>query len=259
VSVVEPSGRSPQAGRRADRGTYSGRGLHGRLVDSLGSRVVIGELAPGEIIDLDQLAADEDVSRTVVREAVKVLVGKGLLDARPKYGTFVRERSSWNLLDPEIMRWRSAGGPDQRLLRELEEVRSMLEPVTARLAAMRRDDAHVAALEEAFQMMRLSNEAADHVDADLRFHRLMASATGNELLETLATMLEPAQRARDVLAFQHFAHDASFLRAHEAVLDAIRARAPEAAEAAMRTLLEEAGRDIESVIDRDPRPDEGAR
>lgn len=237
------------AGYRADVVTYSGRGLHGRLVESVGRRIVLGDIAPGEIIDLDALGRAEDVSRTVVREAVKVLVGKGLLDARPKYGTFVRERTAWNLLDTEIMRWRAEGGPDPRLLLELEEVRQMLEPVTARLAASRRTPEHLASMEEALERMSDRHDVETHVDADLQFHRVMAAATGNELLEHLAILLEPAQRTRDTLTFES-PHDDSFLGAHHAVLDGIRERDQVAAEGAMRSLLDAAGRDTAAAISR---------
>lgn len=249
MTVTTAKGDDPAmaAGYRADVVTYSGRGLHGRLVESVGRQIVLGEIAPGEIIDLDALGKAEDVSRTVVREAVKVLVGKGLLDARPKYGTFVRERTAWNLLDTEIMRWRAEGGMDPRLLLELEEVRQMLEPVTARLAARRRTPEHVASMEEALERMRVQEDLESHVDADLQFHRVMASATGNELLEHLAILLEPAQRTRDTLAFES-THDNSFLAAHHAVLDGVRDGDDEAAEAAMRTLLDAAGRDTEAAI-----------
>jgi GntR family galactonate operon transcriptional repressor len=237
------------AGYRADVVTYSGRGLHGRLVECVGRQIVLRQIAPGEIIDLDALAAAEDVSRTVVREAVKVLVGKGLLDARPKYGTFVRERSAWNLLDPEIMRWRAAAGPDPRLLRELEELRQMLEPVTARMAAQSRTAEHLEALEHALATMANERDMDAHVDADLQFHRVLAAASGNELLEHLAILLEPAQRTRDALAFECMTDD-SFLAVHHAVLDGVRAGDPKRTETAMRRLLEEAGRDTEAAIER---------
>ncbi len=230
---------------------YSGRGLHGRIVESLGVRVVRGDLAPGAIIDLNRLADVENVSRTVVREAVKVLIGKGLLDARPKRGTFVRDRATWNLLDPDVMRWRSVGGRDGRLLQDLDEVRRTLEPVTARLAAARRSPWHLVELEGAYAAMAASNLTdQERVEADVRFHRLIATATGNELLETLSATLEPVQRKRDVLAFEHLAGDSGFLDMHNDVLDGIRGGDPDAAEAAMRALLDAASQDIETIIRR---------
>lgn len=234
---------------RPDRASYSGRGLHGRLVESLGRQIVNGWLPPGQVIDLGQFAGEEDVSRTVVREAVKVLVGKGLLDARPKYGTFVRERAAWSLLDPEVMRWRSAEHPDAQLLRELSEIRTILEPVIARLAAERRSPEQVSALREAFTSMSDTMETLEqHVESDLQFHWLIATATGNELLQQLASLLQPAQRSRDALAFEHLGHDHAFLDAHREVLESIEAGDPAAAETAMRALVVVASEDIDRIL-----------
>ncbi len=250
VSIVDDVERATVAGlHRPERTTYSGRGLHGRLVESLGRRIVNGQLAPGQIIDLDRFASEEDVSRTVVREAVKVLVGKGLLDARPKYGTFVRERSDWSLLDPDVMGWRSAEPPDVHLLRELSEIRTIIEPVIARLAAERSSPEQAAALRGAFASISDTSETLEqHVESDLQFHWLLAQATGNELIQQLAGLLQPAQRSRDELAFEYLAHDHGFLDAHRAVVDGIEAGDPDAAEAAMRELVEAANADIDRIL-----------
>lgn len=226
--------------------TYANRGLHGQLVESLGARIVQGEIVPGEIIDVDQLGVDRDVSRTVVREAVKALIAKRLLDARPKYGTFVRERDEWNLLDPDVIRWRQVAGPDPRLLRELMEIRLILEPMTTRLAAERGEERHMQALEAAFE--RLSSADEDHVEADLHFHRVLASASGNELLERLIIMLEPVQRMRDEVAYQAKPEDVSYVDAHRRVFESVRARNADAAEQAMRALVETARSDTEAAI-----------
>lgn len=234
---------------------YANRGLHARLVESLGARIVCGEINPGDIIDLDALGQERSVSRTVVRGAVKVLMGKGLLDARPKYGTFVRGRNEWNLLDPDVIRWRQSAGPDSRLLRELEEIRQIIEPVTARLAAERADQQHLDALEAAMTTLAGAASRDVHVDADLQFHRTLASASGNELLERLVMMLEPAQRMRDQIAFEGGVDHHESIAAHKAVLDCVCAHDPNAAEGAMRILLEAASRDVEALIT--PHPEIG--
>lgn len=241
---------------RPDQAAFSSRGLQGRLVEHLGTRIVAGSLPPGQVIDLDRFAGEQSVSRTVVREAVKVLVGKGLLDARPRHGTFVRERSGWSLLDPEVMRWRCADEPDSRLLRELMEIRAILEPAIARHAAARRSAAHVAALRAALgEMADASSTLEEHVEADLRYHWLLAAAAGNELLEQLSGLLQPAQRSRDVLAFEHLAHDRAFLVVHTDVVERIEAQDPDGAEAAMRRLVTHAREDIDAILDDDARAD----
>lgn len=232
-----------------DQAAFTGRGLHGRLVQGLGVRIVSGDLRPGTVIDLDRFAAEEQVSRTVVREAVKVLAGKGLLDARPRHGTFVRDRAGWSMMDAEVMRWRCLHGPDAQLLRELMEIRAILEPAIAHHAAVRRSEEHLAALREALATMHLPElSLEEHVEADLRFHWVLAAAAGNELLAQLSALLQPAQRSRDVLAFEHLTDGGDFLATHTAVVDHVAARQPEAAEAAMRELIVDASEDIAAIL-----------
>lgn len=256
MSPTGTSGERADPLHRPDGESYSGRGLHGRLVEHLGRRIVNGALPPGQVIDLDQFAEEEDVSRTVVREAVKVLVGKGLLDARPKRGTFVRERSGWSLLDPEVIRWRSAEQPDARLLRELSEIRIVLEPVVARLAAERRSSEEISALWDALARMGdTSMTPVQQIEADLQFHWLLATATRNELLQQLAGLLQPAQRSRDVLAFERLGHDHGFLDSHRRVVENIEMGDPDAAYAAMHELVVAASEDVDRILGTQPRQD----
>jgi GntR family galactonate operon transcriptional repressor len=226
---------------------YSGRGTHGQVVNELGARIVAGRLEPEKSIDLDRLAVELDISRTVLREVLKVLAAKGLVDARQKRGTFVLPRERWQLLDADVLRWQFSSRPTAELLAQLAEVRAIVEPAGARLAAQRRDDADLAALSEAVEAMAESapdNAAA--VDADLRFHRALLAASHNELLERMEAMIEVGLAARDALV--HDAHGAPVedpVPAHRAVLAAVRAADPDAAERAMRALLEQAERDAE--------------
>jgi GntR family transcriptional regulator, galactonate operon transcriptional repressor len=227
--------------------THSRRGLHGRVVDILGQRVISGELTPGTVIEPDRLVADLQVSRTVVREVIKVLTAKGLLDARPRTGTFVLPRGRWNLLDADVIRWRNADSPDARLLKELEEVRQIIEPWGARLAAQRRTDEHLAALDEAFDALANGATLDSRVDADadVRFHRAVLAAAGNELLERVEGLLEPVLRARDELAFQNHDHGTAFLESHRLVLEHIRAGDGDQAFEAMSELLRSAAADTD--------------
>jgi DNA-binding FadR family transcriptional regulator len=230
---------------------YSNRGLGGQIVEDLGRRIVQGELPPGSTIDVDQLESQHAVSRTVVREAVKVLSAKGLLDARPKRGTFVRSRTQWNLLDGDVMSWRDDGAePDPQLLSDLAEVRGAVEPQAARLAAERRDDADLVEMSAAMQQMRDSTDHLEsHLASDLRFHRAVLAASHNELLVRLEVVLEPALRARDRLAFEH-RHGSGFIEAHTRVLDAVRDADPDQAERAMRDLLATAAADARASLRR---------
>src|SRR5690606_17108153 len=143
---------------------------------------------------------------TVLRESLKVLAGKGLVDARQKRGTFVRARSAWNLLDPDVIHWRAEGGDSHQLMRDLADVRTIVEPAAAYRAALRRTEDDLAALDAALSAMAGSRgDSAAAAEADAAFHRALLAATGNELLERLELLLEPGLRERDRLVHTHLA------------------------------------------------------
>lgn len=233
--------------------TFSRRGLHGHVVDVLGRRIMRGELVSGEIIEPDALLSEFQVSRTVIREAIKVLTTKGLVDARPRLGTYVTERERWQLLDSDVMTWRSEGVPDALLVLELSEVRQVLEPAAARLAAVRRSDEQCAEIEAAMSALAAtfaSTEAASHAAADLVFHRAVLAASGNELLARFEVVLEPALHARNELAFEHET-TTEFLDSHRAVVEAIVAQDADRAHAAMTTLMAQSARDSDAIVSTD--------
>ena len=128
--------------------TYPRRGLHGEVVYTIGRRIVSGELKPGDPLPPEEeLTADFDASRTVLREAVRVLAAKGLVEARPKTGTRVRPREEWNILDPDVLSWRVVGAAhDPQLYAEMTEVRLAIEPIATRLAATRMTDDELTAV-----------------------------------------------------------------------------------------------------------------
>ncbi|MEJ1198701.1 MULTISPECIES: FCD domain-containing protein [unclassified Streptomyces] len=227
--------------------SYSGRGVHGQVVHKLGARIVGGEIAEGGILDIGALGAELDVSLTVMREALKVLAGKGLTDARQKRGTFVRERTHWNLLDADVIRWRMETGDGGQLLRDLSDVRSIVEPAAAHRAALHRTDADLAALEAALEAMgRTRTDPTAAAEADVAFHRALLAATGNELLRRMDMLLEPGLRERDRMVHAHADADDP-VPSHRAVLDAIRDRAPARAESAMLDLLAKAAEDLDHL------------
>lgn len=226
---------------------YPRRGLHGQVVASLGQRIVAGELAPGAPLEVEALEKEFDVSRTVVREALRVLAGKGLVDARPKRGTFVRPRADWGLLDPDVLRWQFEHRADAEFFDTLAEVRAIIEPAGARLAATRRSDADLAHMADALRDMAEEESGATVVEADLRFHRALLYATNNELLQRMEVIIESGLRARDVLV-HGTAPWADSIPRHQAVYDAVAAGDPEAASAAMMRLLEQAVEDLQSQL-----------
>src|SRR5689334_2106606 len=168
--------------------TYPRRGLHGQVVHDIGLRIVRGELRPGDVVVPDE--GDIGASRTVVREAIKVLAAKGLVAPRPKTGTRVRPRRDWNLLDPDVLAWRLESDPGQDFFRDLSEVRRLLEPAAARIAALRAAPGiaeplarHLAAMEAAL------DDPDGYIEADVAFHGAILEGCGNELLEQLGGTL----------------------------------------------------------------------
>ena len=225
---------------------YSERGVHGQTVARIAQRILAGDPAELETIDVAALQAELDVSLTVVREALKVLAAKGLVDARQRRGTFVRPRADWNLLDGDVIRWQFSGRTDGKFLENLHEVRGIVEPAGARFAAQRRTDADLSALDDALAAMTESaGDLAAMVSTDLVFHRALLAATHNELLERMEVVLETGLAERDWLV--HGAGHDDPVPSHRLVLDAIKAGDPDAAERAMRDLLDKARRDLERV------------
>ncbi|AQW53982.1 FadR/GntR family transcriptional regulator [Streptomyces violaceusniger] len=230
---------------------YARRGVHGQTVEALARRILGGEIPEGATLDLVALQSELDVSLTALRESLKVLAAKGMVDARQKRGTFVRNRSDWNLLDADVLRWQfhsdRTTDADRALLRNLAEVRSIIEPAAVRLAAERRTDADLAALDAAVDAMGAGGSDAAHaVEADLAFHRALLVATHNELLERMEMVIESGLAHRDRIVHSS-PHSQDPVPAHRAVLDAVRAQDPQTAEAAMRALLDQAGRDLDRV------------
>lgn len=230
--------------------TFSGRGLHGQVVNELGTRIMRGDLEPGDTIDPDALMDAFNVSRTVMREVLKVLAAKGLVDARPRLGTFVTDRSRWQLLDTDVMKWRSRGTPEPRLVVELDQVRQIIEPAASRMAAERRTDEQLADIRTALEALEASYDReneTEHAAADIDFHSAILAASGNELLERFVVVLEPALEARDALAYRH-ATSRDFLTGHRVVYDAIEARDAELAQSRMRSLIEQSVTDIAAIL-----------
>jgi GntR family galactonate operon transcriptional repressor len=218
---------------------YPRRGLHGEVVHTIAMRILRDELRPGDPLPSEEeLSAELAASRTVMREAVKVLAAKGLVEARPKTGTRVRPRADWNLVDPDVLAWQLEAKPDGELFRNVTELRRIVEPQAAKLAAERASEAEIAALEEAFHEMEeaLADPEA-YLLPDLRFHDLILSACHNELLEQTAGTMRAVFRA----LFLEARTAETIERAtelHGAIVKAIRARDGARAARAMTELIE---------------------
>jgi len=230
---------------------YQLRGVHGQTVEALARRILSGEIPEGGTLDLLALRAELDVSLTALREALKVLSAKGIIDARQKRGTFVQPRAAWNTLDGDVMRWRSAGPVDLDLLENLTEVRTIVEPAAARLAAQRANEDDLAALDAALaRMSDADGDAADAVAADLGFHRALLAATHNPLLAEMERIIANGLAMRDKVVHGQQGTADDPVPSHRAVLDAIRAGDAPAAEQAMRELVAKANEDFRRVTGR---------
>jgi GntR family galactonate operon transcriptional repressor len=219
--------------------TYPRRGLHGEFVHDLGLRILRGELRPGDSLPMDEDPhGDLNVSRTVVREAVKVLAAKGLVEARPKTGTQVRSRVYWNLMDPDVLAWRLEADPDDGFFLDVSELRRVIEPAVAALAARRASPEEVVELERAFAEMEASapEYGETYIAADVRFHEIILEGCHNELLAHLGSTLRAVFRA-SFTRTRNLA-DERTLALHRAVALAIGAGDSGAAEAAMMELIE---------------------
>ena len=227
------------------------KNVHGGTVDLLGEAIVMGRYPVGSSLPPEPLLCDElGVSRTVIREAVKSLIAKGLLVTGPKLGTRVLAQEQWNWFDPDVVAWQSRAGLSREFLRDLQELRRIVEPAAARLAAERATDHDITELEAAYAGMKLSiDEGGDYVSSDLRFHQGLLRAGRNRMLGQMSKALGALLRTSfEISTTARPDGPAASLPLHRAVLDAVIARSPEAAERAIITLIDSARQDIEQVL-----------
>jgi len=226
------------------------RTLHAQVAREIGLQIIEGELPPGAVLPNEaDFGMQLGVSRTALREAVKVLAAKGLLEVRRKTGTRVRPRHDWNALDPDVLNWLFSGKGFALGMPDLLELRLIIEPSGARLAAQRATDENLTEIENALGAMETAIEdSATSVEADLHFHLAVLDATHNAFMRPFGALIQEALRAsfkltnRDRPAFERS------LRRHRDVFEAIRRRDPEGAEAAMRIVLSRTSEDIERSL-----------
>jgi len=239
--AAEPLTRTPKG---------SGRRLRGAVANYLGTAIVSGAIAPGERLTGEIANAEAlDVSRSAYREAVQVLTAKGLVESRPKAGTRVLPRSRWNVLDPAVLAWAFSGEPDVDFVRDLFELRAIVEPASARLAAERRDKNDIRMLKDALGRMRrhsLATEAGRAADRD--FHDAILAATHNTALMALSASIGAAISWTTQFKQRSRALPRDPIPDHARVGDAIIAGDGEAASLAMRALVDLALDDTRSSM-----------
>jgi DNA-binding FadR family transcriptional regulator len=222
----------------------------GHTLEVLGESIVAGKYEPGSSIPPEPTLCDElGVSRTVVREAVKSLAAKGMLVTGPKVGTRVLPSDQWNWFDPDVVAWQSKTGLTRDFLRDLQELRRLVEPAAVRLAATRATPADIADIEAAYAGMRQAIEhGGDYVSHDLRFHQGLLRACHNRMVIQMSKALGALLRTSFEISTSKPDGPALSLPLHRAVLDAVRDRAPARAERAILVLIDGAAQDIDLVL-----------
>ncbi len=222
------------------------RALHGQIVDEIGRRIVSGVLQPGKPLTSESgLCAEMGVSRTVLREAFRVLGDKGLIEARPKAGTLVTHPERWNFLDRDVIAWKLGSGVTADFIADLYELRHLIEPVAAALAACRATPDDLRRLKSAYvDMEAAGDDGRALLEPDLRFHRSIIDATGNPLVASLGHLIEAALEANFQLSVGTPRGQRQSMPRHKAVLDAIANGDANAARIAMRQLIEDSKQDL---------------
>ncbi|MGE0238880.1 MAG: FadR/GntR family transcriptional regulator [Parvibaculaceae bacterium] len=209
------------------------------MAHDLGQRIVRGDYKPGALLPNEaECGQIYKVSRTAVREAVKMLSAKGLIQSRPKIGSRVEPRASWNLLDRDVLAWYCTTVDFQKFAQDVQQIRFMIEPEAAALAAMNRSQAHLAEIAAAYDAMAagVDDEQAWNA-ADVKFHLAVLNASGNDFISPFGRVIESLLASLFSVTVGYLRNRVRVLPLHAAILDAIRARKPDAARRAVRRLL----------------------
>jgi len=237
-------------------GKARGKSLHIAVAEDIGGRILKGEFAPGTLLPNEaEWCRIYKVSRTAVREAIKTLAGKGMILSRPKIGSRVEPRAAWNLLDRDVLSWYSATVVYERFAREVQQIRFMIEPEAAALAAASRTPEQLAEIESALADMMSSTDPTAWNMADVHFHLAILNASGNELIVPFGRAIESMLARLFEFTVAQRLNPRDALPLHEAILKAIRAKRPEAARKAARNLIA----DTQNTINRATRRDRQKR
>ena len=232
------SAERPAVVRLADTARMPGASVHASLANEIGLRIVRGDYPPGTILPNEAKWSETfDVSRSAVREAIKMLMAKSLLASRPKIGSWVEPKERWNLLDRDVLAWYATSPDREVFLKTVQEFRHIIEPEATAFAAMRRTDEQMAEISRACREMGAAATLQERTRADTRFHLAILRASGNDLLVPLGVLIESAfdhlfaYTTRELDDLQHAQ------KLHEAIEKYIRLQRPDAARNAVRKLL----------------------
>lgn len=221
-------------------------GLHGRLLNEIGLSIVRGELIPGDQLpNGDDWSASYGASRTGLREVVKVLAGKGMVEMRPRTGTRVRPRKYWNFLDPDVLLWRFGSRTTAEEARSLFELRRAIEPTAGALAAQRASPEQIADLRAILEEMEQAGDDGERFAVpDLAFHQAILHMSGNELIGSLAALIETALVISFRLSDDNPAGQRHSLSLHRQIVENIEKRDSVATSKVLIDLLDGAEEDV---------------
>jgi DNA-binding FadR family transcriptional regulator len=225
-------------------------GLHARVLDHLGTAICGGQLAPGSILYIDDIVDAETVSRSVVREVLRVLAAMGLVESRRRVGTLIRPAGDWNMFDPQIIRWRLASAGRMAQLRSITELRTAVEPQAAWLAAARATPDAASDLVGLAAKMWAAGTAADEPEflrLDIEFHRQVLVNSGNEMFVKLHKLVAEVLTGRHRYNLMPHHPDEHALQLHADVALAIQRRDRERAKHAMVQIMEQAIDEMKSM------------
>lgn len=213
--------------------------LHGAIARDLGVAIVSGDLPPGHVLGNEiEFSERLAVSRSAYREAVRTLAAKGLVESRPRTGTRVLPTARWNLLDPDVLAWLFESEPSEDIVDGLFELRLIVEPAAATLAALRRTDDDLSQMRDALETMeRMTLRTDEGRSADRDFHQAVLAATRNPPLISLASTIGAGVRFTTLYKQRKRRLPPDPMPEHWAVFSAIEAGDGALAKAAMETLV----------------------
>lgn len=216
--------------------------LHGNLLTALGTAIVSGQYAPGQVLTLERVSAQHSLSRSVAREAIRVLESMGMVASRRRVGITIQPAEQWNVFDPRLIRWRLESGDRAAQLVSLSELRRGFEPTAAGLAARRADPHQCRVMAAAVSDMVVHGRSGDlepYLLADKIFHRTLLEASGNEMFRALNDVVAEVLAGRTQHGMMPQWPNAATIELHDAVARAIRLRDEAGAERAMRAIIDE--------------------
>ena len=217
--------------------------LHDNLLSALGTAIVSGEYPPGEVLTLDGVSAQHGISRSVAREAIRVLESMGLVASRRRVGITIQPAQKWNVFDPQLIRWRLGSGDRAAQLVSFSELRRGFEPAAAALAARRANPHQCRIMAAAVSDMVVHGRSGDleaYLLADKIFHQTLLEASGNEMFRALNGVVAEVLTGRTHHGMMPALPNPAAIELHDQVARAIRLRDEEAAERAMRAIIDEA-------------------